>query len=481
MKIKKFLSIILLFFAFFICEEVSADTWRAGIYCEKGELSEGDIVKCDVALSPKHMNYLELKNYSSYYFPGGMGSSEILENSYFRFEPNKNWDNMEIKNGNIVLTSENGVTGPFYDDAEGLIYAGSYYIKLGDKHSGSVSETIGVSFEKVMSDGYDIGIRTVEYDQIDYNEYNQSKLKSIYINNVEINPKFDPNTNIYNATINSDKIAINYEKLSLRSDVSIPTGKEYKLEYGSNKIEIVVKSSSGKKTTTYTLNINRPDNRGTNNKLASLTVNNQEVKLSDNKYYYSISLPYVIEEKDIKYKAQDSKATVTIDGPIKLGVGENLYTLKVTSENGISYDYLINIIREKRVLDTDATLKDIDVKGYYIDFDKEKHDYEIKINNDDESLEINATPNSSLAKVEIIGNKDLKDKSVIEIKVKAENGDNETYFITVKKEVQTNYSNIVIAVLSGVIILLTTYIIIDKFSSEKNNKTNKNDIEQYKY
>ena len=78
-------------------------------------------------------------------------------------------------------------------------------------------------------------------------------------------------------------------------------------------------------------------------------------------------------------------------------------------------------------------LKSLSIENYEIDFSKETKTYNINIKEDVNRLNITAIPEDSNATVEIKGADNLKDNDYkISIKVKAENGEEDTYYITAK-------------------------------------------------
>ena len=89
----------------------------------------------------------------------------------------------------------------------------------------------------------------------------------------------------------------------------------------------------------------------------------------------------------------------------------------------------VNVTSKKAVADqTDATLKDISIEGYKIDFDKKKLNYMLEVPNNVTSLKIKATTSSSAAKVSIGKADDLKlGENTIKIVATAGNGTTKEY------------------------------------------------------
>ena len=98
-------------------------------------------------------------------------------------------------------------------------------------------------------------------------------------------------------------------------------------------------------------------------------------------------------------------------------------------------------------------------------FDVNKYDYKLVIDKE-KSLDIKVILEDSSASYEIIGNKDLKDGSVIKIVTKALDGKSKTYTITITKNDYTLYY-----IIAGVLLLLVVTIpVLVYFKSVKGKK-----------
>lgn len=137
-------------------------------------------------------------------------------------------------------------------------------------------------------------------------------------------------------------------------------------------------------------------------------------------------------------------------------------------------------------------LKSLSIEDYDIDFTKETKSYDINIKEDVNKLNITATPEDTKASVQIIGSDNLKanDYKVL-IKVTAENGEEETYYInaqkdeeklTKKEEVKEPSQNketlklskkTIILISIGITLLVISIIIFTIINHISNNKINK--------
>ena len=91
------------------------------------------------------------------------------------------------------------------------------------------------------------------------------------------------------------------------------------LSYGKNTLNVVVKAENGS-TKTYTITINRNDNRSSNNYLKSLKISN--AKISFNKYTlnYNIVVDNTVDSIDIQVQTEDSKSSVRGTGKKNLNI-----------------------------------------------------------------------------------------------------------------------------------------------------------------
>lgn len=81
--------------------------------------------------------------------------------------------------------------------------------------------------------------------------------------------------------------------------------------------------------------------------LSSLTVAGQEISLTD-ELEYAITVSNDVTMSDVLAIASNSNARIEIDGPEELAVGENVFTITVTSEDGSSEKvYTVKVTREE--------------------------------------------------------------------------------------------------------------------------------------
>lgn len=248
---------------------------------------------------------------------------------------------------------------------------------------------------------------------------------------------FNKNTTSYNVSVDSNVTKIKVDATLSNSKSSFVKGygpREVSLNYGTNKIQIKVKAENETQKV-YTINVTRKDNRSSNNNLKSLTVSSGEITFSKNVTKYQVIVENNITELTVKAAAEDSKAKVSYTEKNTLKVGTNTIKIKVTAENNSTKEYVLTVTRkeEGQKLDNNNALKSLTVEGYNIVFSKDVPSYSLTIK-DETSLKITALPEGEKAIVNIIGNENLKNGSIITISVTAEDGTKKDYSIKINKQ-----------------------------------------------
>lgn len=129
-------------------------------------------------------------------------------------------------------------------------------------------------------------------------------------------------------------------------------------------------------------------------------------------------------------------------------------------------------------LSSNNYIKDLKIKNYKINFNKDKLEYSIKINNKLDKLDINVILDDTKSSYEIVGNKNLKSgNNLISIIVTAEDGSVRTYTLNASKKASndkksvddkiSNSSRIVIIILIVLIIIGLIYVIFKDDEEEK--------------
>lgn len=295
---------------------------------------------------------------------------------------------------------------------------------------------------------------------------NINTLKTLSISTGDI--KFKPDVLEYNINVANDinKITIKSSLTDTKSRyIEDYQNREIELIEGSNKIEIKIMSEKGD-IKIYTLNINRA--LSGNNSLKSLKINDEKIKLVENEFIYNVSFENDVDRITIDAVTNDSKAIVKVEDVYELQVGINEFNIKVVAPNGKEASYIINVTR-KKLLSKDSLLTNIKIKGYNLEFNQNVRVYNLRIK-DEDSLEITTFKEEENATIEIEGNKDLINGSIIKINVKAEDGTFTRYFINIEKG-QKGISPVIIILIVLLILLAGCVgtIIYRKKKKEKND------------
>ncbi len=189
------------------------------------------------------------------------------------------------------------------------------------------------------------------------------------------------------------------------------------------------------------------------------------------------TLKVVNEVKNIAViTTQDEGINVEITGNENLNVGENEIVIKLTDENNNTNEYKITVTRleEGQTLSNVHFLESLVVGGYNINFNKEQFVYTLTIPSDINRLEITPIPEEQTAMIEIKGNEDLIDGSLITINVVGEDNETTTYTIDIVKETSTNYMLLIAVGIIILLIVILVILIIIKSNKKKQNLKNDN-------
>ncbi len=254
-----------------------------------------------------------------------------------------------------------------------------------------------------------------------------NSLKSLSIEGAELSPILSNNVTTYRATVDLEKIVIKGEVSDSKATV-VGLG-EKTLAIGENKFDIIVTAEDGS-SRTYTVIVTRNDTKS-DVFLDSLTINGEKINLKENTFEYTYTLKEDLSSLKIDTKQKDN-LKVEVKGNENLKEGENIITITVTGEKDVKTTYTVKVMKELSKEEEEGLyLSGLTIEGYDIDFDKEKLDYTITIK-DEKKLNIVALTNNDDYTVEVTGNEDLKDGSIIKIIVTDVSGDSNIYTINIK-------------------------------------------------
>lgn len=291
---------------------------------------------------------------------------------------------------------------------------------------------------------------------------NEVVLKGIKFSAGELKPKFDPKTTEYKLVVPKDMA-----KITLTGEVKnglTVTGnlKDKEINPGINKFTLSVKAKDDTKKD-YIINVIRQKDDAY---LSSLSLSSGAFNFDKKTFNYETTVVYDTTNVDVRAVAETQNSKVEITGGKNLQVGENLISIKVTSETESENTYKIKLIRlkEDETLGDNPYIKDIRIKNYDINFDPNIVNYSLNIKNE-KKLDIEVEMADDASTYDIIGNKNLKNGSIITIKSTSSGGFVKLYKIKVNK---TN--NLLYYAVFGIIGFLILGLIVALFIINRKDK-----------
>lgn len=272
-----------------------------------------------------------------------------------------------------------------------------------------------------------------------------NNLASLNVGAGSLSPSFNANTTSYNVEVDNNVSSINISATAADSGARIEGTGTKSLNYGYNSLTVKVIAASGD-VKTYTINVNRKDNRSGNNNLASLSIENGTLNgtFDSGNTSYTGKVPYEVETVNIKAIPQDDKSSVTVSGNTGLISEETRnVSVTVTAENGVSKTYTIAVTRGKdpnKKLSNDNYLTQIipSIGILSPEFDKEKTNYVIYLPYEVDSISFNtALSDTKYGVLDVDAPDTLMPgiSNVFKFNVTAEDESVRTYTVVVKRAV----------------------------------------------
>lgn len=402
MKRKMFF--IILFFLLLMPTEVYAAN-NVSISCDKTKLKANEETSCRLNLS--NLNFTAIDVSGSLNLGGNLS---IVSSSYDRDVWLSLDNSFDIKSINLIRH-----TNTFSSN----LTIATFKIKASANASGSSV----INFNNILvgnSDYQSVSLNCSPLNISFGNNVNTLSSLTVSGNNID----FSSDKTSYSINTDNDSITINATLTDSNATVS-GTGNK-KVNYGNNVFDIVVEAENGLEKK-YSINVYRKDNRSSVNNLSKINLSNGKITFDKDNTDYVINVEHSVTNFEISYELEDSKSYAELIGDNNLSVGENVFVIKVTAENGNVKEYKIKVIRRE-----DPALKkgfDIKIKGYNIDFDKNIYEYFIKTK--DSKLDIEVITDENIVSYDILGNDNLKDDSVIWIIASDKDGKNSKYKIVI--------------------------------------------------
>lgn len=331
---------------------------------------------------------------------------------------------------------------------------------------------------------------TLNLEDTDINikiESSENKLKEIKVDGKKIS-KFSPSS--FNYYFESSAETINIEAKPVDENSKIIGVGEIKLDSNVREtiIPITVTSENGinriYKLYIINNNISEKDIKASLIEILDENGNKLDINFSDNIYDYNlelnpnikkISIKSSLENKDYSFVKGYDNQTININN------GDNLVLVKVKAATGDIKTYTINITKLLSNKSSNAYLKKIIIEDYDLKFNKKVKLYNLIIKKSNKSLKINAMPEDNKATVNIVGNEDLKDGSIIKIIVKAENESKITYQLHITNIENSYIPYILLIIIISIMVLiyikykkLINKAVLDYINNKKNIKNIKN-------
>ena len=262
-----------------------------------------------------------------------------------------------------------------------------------------------------------------------------NNLSDIKVDNVSLSD-FNKNKLTYNITVpgttSSVLVSATVEDTG-KAVITTDLSNKFSLDFGSNKIEIVVKAENDE-LKTYTLYIEK--SKRINANLKDLKADNETITdFNKDKTEYTLDdVPFNKTELNISAIAEDTLAKVSGTGNIKLKTGDNKIIITVTAhDTSVVKNYIINVRREKN---SDNKVKSINVSGVTPTLNDDGT-YSVTLPNNKTTLtpsdvDVTVSEDAIIEKSPAIS-LTTKNDNIYTFKVTAENGDEKTYTIKVTR------------------------------------------------
>ena len=161
---------------------------------------------------------------------------------------------------------------------------------------------------------------------------------------------------------------------------------------------------------------------------------------TSNNTSYEMTVPNNITGLNVTAIANDENATVSVSGNTNWVVGENTIEITVTAVDGSETIYRVVVNREATTLssNTNVNLNILTEHTISPSFSNSINDYEVNVDTDVTSLNMEITPEDEKTNIVINGNENFTDENQVEIVVTAEDG---TIRVIILNVTRTNLPN----------------------------------------
>lgn len=223
-------------------------------------------------------------------------------------------------------------------------------------------------------------------------------------------------------------------------------------------------------TTTTTTEVIQTTPVVVNTKLSSLSLSSGSIEFNSDVNEYEIEVDSSINSINVNAVPVDASSKVDITGNSNI-VNGSVISITVTGSDGSTNQYKIKVNKkeEEIKLSSNAKLKSLIINDYELDFNSNKFDYTLIINDNVSELDMSMEAEEKDAKIsDISGNNNLKDGSKIIISVTAPDGVTiNKYNINIRVKKKSNFIKILFIIILVLSILAGAYYIYKKFVLSK--------------
>ena len=267
-------------------------------------------------------------------------SNLTVSNTSLSFNPNTKNYNLSVDNSVSSVT----VSATAMDSkAKGITGVGTHSL-----NTGSNTISVVVTAEDNSTSTYTINITR--------GANSNTNLSSLSVSNTNIAGEFINSTTTYSKDVANNVSSVVVKATPVESTTSIvykgttksTLTETVQLEVGSNVIEFTVKAQNGA-TKNFKITINRLSADTANCVLKTLKVTNTDIesKFKASTLYYNATVANSVTSVKITATAA-SGLTITGTGTKSLKVGDNIYNIIVTNQNGSNQTYNIRITRQSQ-------------------------------------------------------------------------------------------------------------------------------------
>ena len=302
-----------------------------------------------------------------------------------------------------------------------------------------------------------------------HHESDDATLKSLSFNGKKIDLKPDIFSYNVNVTYKQKDIKIEAEVNNSFAKLYLPEDNEFSLDESTKSFLIKVVSESGI-TQEYSIFVTRELKPDTT--LSSIKLSSGTISLEKGVFEYKVNVPYDVNKIDVEVTPNSSDASYEVNKEDNLVVGENTIEINVKNKE-LEQKYIITVKRLDNSQDAVVNLENLEIDNYdNLEFVVSNTNYDLYFDDIPTSLRITATPVNKNNDVKITGNYNLKEDSVISIKViNEELGLSKEYMLNIHKNKISSTSKTFIFIIGGIFVgiiaIVTTILIIRKKNKKK--------------